>query len=278
MTEEFAANGFWIHRGALGGALLRELQAWADTWLEAQPTEHFKRFRHHGSMLPLDYRDPLPQRLISHASTLRALRELGYQDPRWLSGYLISKPPRSPGLWWHQDWWAWDEPASFASDPPQLFVMYYLTDVDERNGCLRVIPGSHRRAHPLHRELPDAHGMEIGRPERASSAHQVREDEVSVGVRAGDAVVGDVRLLHATHPNASDARRSCITVWYLPTYAQLAPPLQAYVQAHPSQPPADWWKDPDSVPQCLRRLLPIYEGDAEPALYNRTPPVEWPLD
>ena len=42
-----------------------------------------------------------------------------------------------------------DEPRAYSDLPPQLFAMFYLTDTSPRNGCLRVIPGSHRKRHRL---------------------------------------------------------------------------------------------------------------------------------
>ncbi|MEC8595240.1 MAG: phytanoyl-CoA dioxygenase family protein [SAR324 cluster bacterium] len=56
----------------------------------------------------------------------------------------ISKPPKSPALFWHQDWWDWNEPSSFTYQMAQVFVMIYLKDTTPQNGCLRVIPGSNK--------------------------------------------------------------------------------------------------------------------------------------
>jgi hypothetical protein len=265
-------EGFCVIPQLLDPPMLAALRAATDAELEAQPAEHFERFRHHGSMLAVDWRDRLMQRLITWPATLRALAELGFGDPKWLSGYVISKPPRSPALWWHQDWWAWREPDSFAPDPPQLFVMFYLRDVSEQDGCLRVIPGSHRRAHSLHERLPEAHGTEIADSDVALAQH---EDEVSVPVRAGDAVIGDVRLLHATHANESDDRRTLLTLWYLPTFERLGEPLKAYLMQHPSLPGVGWWKRSDGIPRPLRERLPVYDGSAPPAQYCRQPPPQW---
>ena len=68
---------------------------------------------------------------------------MGYNNPKWSSGYIIRKESNSAPLYWHNDWWAWDDPISFAKEPPMIFVMFYLTNTNKTNGCLRVIPGSH---------------------------------------------------------------------------------------------------------------------------------------
>jgi Phytanoyl-CoA dioxygenase (PhyH) len=269
-------DGFAVLSDVLDDSMVQALRKLSDAELERQSREHFEQFRFHGSMLPLDLSDATARALIVWPAMLRALERFGFSDPKWLSGYIISKPPNAPPLWWHQDWWAWDEPASFASTPPQLFVMYYLADVGPDNGCLRVIPGSHRVSHPLHAELPEAHSETIGQAELTGPAHRLHPDEVCVRARAGDAVVGDVRLLHATHSNASRHRRTCLTLWYLPDFAALPESVKAYVVQHPALPPAGWWHAPQAVPAELRARLPTYDGTAEPASYNRTPPAQWP--
>jgi hypothetical protein len=45
---------------------------------------------------------------------------------------------------------------------------------------------------------------------------------------------------------------------------------------HPSLPTVGWWNNTDTVARELRNLLPIYDGNAEPANYNRVPPERWP--
>jgi hypothetical protein len=276
---QLLCDGFVVLPQLLDSRLVADLQDHSDALLareQREQREHFERFRYHGSMLPLDWREELTAKLVAWPATIQALGELGFSGPRWLSGYVISKPPGSPALWWHQDWWAWREPESFSPTPPQLFVMYYLRDVEPEDGCLRVIPGSHRKRHRLHDVLPEAHGVDLNDSDAAAAAQTTQPDEVPVPVRAGDAVIGDVRLLHATYANDSARRRTCLTLWYLPTYGALSESLQAYVVDHPFLPPKGWWDRPaDEFPSPLRDLLPAYDGDAEPARYERTPPPDF---
>ena len=44
---------------------------------------------------------------------------------------------------------------------------------------------------------------------------------VDVPMKAGSLLLGDSRLLHSTHPNDSDGRRTCITLWYLSRFESL---------------------------------------------------------
>ena len=100
--------------------------------------------------------------------------------------------------------------------------MYYLTDTTSENGCLRVLPGTHRKEHPLHAQLGLAHSDDVrsGDTEEeaqarvaASPAHAPQPDEVHVPVKAGDVVIGDARVLHGAVANTTDEPRALLTLW-----------------------------------------------------------------
>jgi hypothetical protein len=278
VDPQFLEDGYTVIHDALACELLDELREYTTRRLEAEGGEHFDTFRYHGSMLPLDpIADEPVQRLVANSGTLDRLHELGFDAPKWLSAYLISKPPHSPSLWWHQDWWAWDSAVSWEQWPAQMFVMYYLRDVGPEDGALRVIPGSHRHRHALHDTLPPAHSEAINEASEEGPTHAVQPGEVTVEVQAGDAVIGDCRILHATHPNRSGLRRTCLTVWYLPLFSRLPEEVKSYVVDHPALPPRGWWgEEQELVPATLRSLLPTYDGSARPTSYERQPPSRWP--
>ena len=69
--------------------------------------------------------------------------------------------------------------------------MYYLIDTNRNNGCLRAIPGSHRKRHRLHDLLPQR-AEEIRDVDESHPALQLDPDEVDVPVKAGDLVASFV--------------------------------------------------------------------------------------
>ena len=78
---------------------------------------------------------------------------------------------------------------SYSSKISQVFVMIYLTTTTEANGCLRVIPGSHRVRHPLH-EQPPAHAealASVSSPQDPIYADAPGQE--AVPVEAGDVVI-----------------------------------------------------------------------------------------
>ena len=86
------------------------------------------------------------------------------------------------------------------------------------------MPGSHLNHHPLHDILPNAHEPEVQSLENLDSpifSGENVEGAINVPMKAGDLLLGDSRILHGTHPNDSDERRTCITIWYLSRFAEL---------------------------------------------------------
>ena len=264
--EQLIRDGFCVFEQVLDAdtvAGLNEMSEW--TLAQVDPS-HFADNRARGSIIPYwTYPHPAFTQLLGHAGALAVFASLGFDRPKVWSGFVISKPPHSPPLHWHQDGLLWGHPISYTDQPQQFFLMYYLVDTSRDNGCLRLVPGSHRKRHPLHDQDPRATrdhdvilDVVLDHP-----AFQHAEGEIDVPVRAGDVVVGDARLLHSAHGNGSDRRRTVLTIWYWPAYDDLPGAVQAYVVDHIARSPewCDWVEHTQSI---TRPLIPVYRGDAEP--------------
>ncbi|HET6384820.1 MAG TPA: phytanoyl-CoA dioxygenase family protein [Armatimonadota bacterium] len=269
LREQLLTDGFCLFPRVLDPAMIEELTGVTDQLLAQQTPEEREQVRYQGSSIFIAYQHPVFARLFTRPEALNALDTLGFPDPKWASAFLLSKPPHAPPLYWHQDWWAWDDPVSAAVIPPQVFLMYYLTDTTPANGCLRVIPGTHRRRIPLHDQLPAAHEPAAQAAGLDSSLFTRHPDEVDIPAQAGDLVIGDARLLHAAHANQTDTRRTCLTLWYLPDYAELPDSIKAYAGRKKPLAPPDWWEP--EVGKPVERLIPWYSGSAAPAAWNRAP-------
>ncbi|MFD8417671.1 phytanoyl-CoA dioxygenase family protein [Streptomyces sp. NPDC059650] len=234
--RRFFEDGYFVVRGGLGDGLVADIAHNVRLLLTEEDSLHRRAFPYQGSMIPASIINEPWSRLISSDAILASLRQIGSSDIKWLSGYLISKPPHSPRLWWHQDWWAWNTELSYADMPAQISVLMYPAGSTEQNGCLRVIPGSHRKRHALHDVLPPAHTDEINRLSVSHPAFEVQPDEVTIPLAPNDFVVCDVRLLHATLANLTDAERPGIVLWYLPNYSQLPGDFQTHYAQNQCQP------------------------------------------
>ena len=263
--SQLIEDGFCLLEGVLDSANLEELRAFTDRKTDEMSADDVRAQKSTGSMLPV-LNHEFFARLVAYRPALDALEKLGFYDTKFSSGYVISKPPGSPRLFWHFDWAGWTHPFSFEKQPTQIFLMYYLVDTNRENGCLRVIPRSHIEFNPLHSELAPAHTPEM-RAARDMSLpdFQIRPDEVDVPVKAGDLVIGDSRILHATHANESDQRRTVITLWYHPDFRDLPEPIQGYI-GRPRKDLGEWCPE---IADELRALQPIYEGDGEPLEFRR---------
>ena len=263
-------QGFCVVPGLLPADLLARLGVVTDRMLDALSEEQKQRSGGQGSIVAMEHQDPVFSKLIGLPQTLHALRALGFSRPRYWSGFVIAKEPRSGPLYWHQDWPFWDDPVSTDPLPHQMFLMWYLVDTRPENGCLRVLPRSHRLRRDVHDAIGTGHDDTVRHEDPSTSpAYRRHPDEVDVPVRAGDLVVGDARLLHAAHGNTTARRRTVITMWYLPRYDELSEPLQAAFQERLyAAPPPDLAAD---ELDRIRHLLPDYTGNATPAAWNRIP-------
>ena len=267
--DRLIADGYCVVEDVLKEDMLTRLRTVTDTLLDMQTEAQQAAHRSSGSMLSV-YTHSLFAELVAYPRALQTLEALGFLRPKWSAGYVISKPPQTPPLFWHQDWWGWNDPCSYTALPQQVFLMYYLVDTTPHNGCLRVLKGSHRKRHPLHDILPNAHGEALQRVENPDHpAFQQFPGEIDIPVKAGDLVIGDSRLLHASHSNQSGQRRTVITLWYHPFFALLPAAMQAHISRLRQKlnwTEADW--------ERISELVPVYEGDAEPLKWNRTPGPE----
>ena len=210
--KQLLQNGYVNFQKLLTLDFIDELRLKAEAVLYRTSQQHRDRFKSNGSLCNLA---ELPEfaSLIASQDIQIALKQTGGEDIRWTSGYLISKPPGGAPLFWHQDWWGWDSPMSYETQPMQLFVMIYLTDTRIENGCLRVIPGSHRTDHRLH-SLPAAHTKDIAtKVDEDNEIYASHPDEVALQVQRGDVLVGDSRLLHSAYANNSSEERPLMTLW-----------------------------------------------------------------
>lgn len=259
-------EGFCIIPNVLSAEFVQELREVTDGLIAQMTAEDARVQRSTGSMIPV-VKDQRLARLIAHPKALDEIKALGFDDVKFQSGYIISKPPKSPRLFWHFDWGFWDHPMSYDKFPAQLFLMYYLTDTTRENGCLRVIPRSHLEENPLRTELANAHSAQLTEAKDLTRVEfKLRPDEVEVKVKAGDLVVGDSRILHAAHANESGNRRTVITLWFHPNFTELPEGMRAAFVKRCDPLPADWTVESRRL---YESVLIRYDGTEAPTPFSR---------
>jgi hypothetical protein len=268
----FAETGYAVIPSFVAADEIAALRTEVDAVFAAP--SHVGMSRPGNDLLPLRWSDSPVARLLGSRRRIGLLGDVfAPRDLRWLSAYVTSKQPFSPALWWHQDWWCWDHPVSFEAPAPQVAVLCYLTHTSAQTGALRVIPGSHRAALPLHRALPEPHSHAASALPEDHPAMSDHAGQVTLALSAGDAVVIDYRLLHGTHANTSAQRRDCILLSFVPAWRELPREIRAHMFAHPALPGAD--ERAASACCGYAELLPRFDGVAASLPVNRLPPADF---
>lgn len=120
---------------------------------------------------------------------------------------LFSKPARHGGVVaWHQDYsyWTWTVPMA------HLTCWIGLDDVDETNGCLHYIPGSHRWG--LVEKTALAGDMEAVRERLAPEQRADFDRKVPVTLRRGEASFHHPLLMHGSYANRSERPRRATVI------------------------------------------------------------------
>ncbi|MDQ8731743.1 phytanoyl-CoA dioxygenase family protein [Bradyrhizobium sp. LHD-71] len=267
---QFESEGWALLPRFLDASGLAELAPAVDRVLALQRPSCMQRPGN--DLVPLRWNDEIVASVLGAEHLIAAIRDLlRTRQLAWISGYVSTKEPHSPALWWHQDWWCWDHPVSYTRPASQIALLCYLGETDEMSGALRLLPGSHHRSVPLHATLPEAHG---GDANALSSAHPALNDDpgqVTVNVRAGDVVIIDYRLLHGTHPNAKPLRRDCILLSFVPDWGRLPDDIKAHLAMHPALPTDAERQRSDA--SSYGGLLPDYGGTPASLAVNRMAPA-----
>ena len=271
--RRLARRGYAVLRGFLNPAEVEAARAGAAGLTPATAAPACAR--PHNLLFPLRFDDRLVDLFLGDAARRDRIGGVtAASDLRFISAYLSVKEPGSGALWWHQDWWCWDHPVTYHRPAPQVAVLCALHDTDRRHGGLRVLPGSHARSVPLHALLPDGHADDRHADDHSHPVVRDHPDQVTVALRAGDAVVLDYRLLHGTHPHGGEARRDCVLLTFTPAWAALPRDIRGHLIRHPAL-PADG--DAPSTVSWAGTLLPAFDGFRRDLPLSRDAPASFLL-
>ncbi|QEH38553.1 Phytanoyl-CoA dioxygenase (PhyH) [Aquisphaera giovannonii] len=146
--------------------------------------------------------------LVTHPPILDAVEDLLGPDILVHSASAFAKRPGSPEfVSWHQDGYNWE------LDVPRLASAWVaLTDSTPENGCLRVVPGSHRRSRLDHLARHHEHNM-LGSGLQVAD-EVVESQAVDVALRAGEMSFHHVDIVHGSGPNRSRGPRIGFAIRY----------------------------------------------------------------
>ena len=263
------------------GAYQRDgIQFPVDVMTEAEAARLLERFQSaeavHGGRLPARINQkphllhPWMNDLIRHPRILDAVEDVLGPDLLCWGAQFFAKNARDPSyVSWHQDGTYWG-----LSSPDVVTAWVALTPSVPENGCMQVVPGTHRAQVEHVDTFADANLLSRGQEIRV----QVRPEEVvPVVLRPGQMSLHHVLIFHGSEPNHADYRRVGFAIRYIPTHVrQINAPRESatlvrgvdrydYFDLEPA-PEADM--HPDAVARHAaivdRQLKILYAGAAKP--------------
>jgi phytanoyl-CoA hydroxylase len=165
---------------------------------------------------------PEYRELLDHPTITSAVRDLmGVERVRLWHDQIISKPPGDNAKFaFHHDFYFWP------LDRPRMITCWLaLDDATVDNGCMHVIPGSHRdpRFQPTDADLSeDIHlaPAPLGPGEPGSLYQEVRtwdrEHATPVELKAGECMFHHCLNYHFTPRNVTDRQRRAFVLIFMP--------------------------------------------------------------
>jgi phytanoyl-CoA hydroxylase len=194
-------------------------------------------------MLPRSYWPPLRGNVYERRAAAVAAQLCG---PDMVLDYdqLVAKPPRRADavFHWHQDLAYWP----LTADTRTASFWLALDEVDEDNGCVRFVDGSHResalRPHaPLHGDREVNHTLVAGMDPARDRPRPAR-------LHRGDATVHHERTLHGSGGNTSDRWRRGWVIAFRAASAVAEERTLGFTHSH------------NDAPEVLKRVAALRPG------------------
>lgn len=135
---------------------------------------------------------------------------IGSDFALWNSSFFAKPAKVGTRTPWHQDGEYWPiEPLATCT------VWIALDASTTENGCLRVIPGSHKSRKLAKHNRSDAANIALNL--ELDAAEFDESDAVDIVLQPGEISIHDVYLYHGSEPNLSDHSRRGMTLRYMPT-------------------------------------------------------------
>jgi phytanoyl-CoA hydroxylase len=225
MNEQYEEEGFFLARGVFDAAevqemrdgiarILERVEATGNdrdhTWAGVDPSLKLKGFH------DLQYHDAVFTRMVAHPRLIEVLTDLIGPNVQLHHSKMLVKPPEEGAPFpMHQDY-----PYFPHERHSVLAASIHLDDTDEENGCLHVIPGSHK----------------LGPLEAVGEAHTVDyplESGTPCPAGAGDVLFFNYLTIHGSGVNRSTRTRRNVLFQYRDPAD--APVLREGVEEH-----VDW--------------------------------------
>ena len=167
------------------------------------------------------FRDPrLLEFLLSDEALDLVEPFIGPNIALWSSHFISKDPYTGRATPWHEDSAFWQ--GRLSSYDKIVTIWLALDPTDRENGCMRVIPGTHRNG------FSEYEAVDAARHTFDRQAKKVDESQaVYFELAAGECSLHDSRIMHGASANTSPRRRCGYTMRYFATDAKVDPERNA---------------------------------------------------
>lgn len=218
VMEQYERDGYVIFRDVIDARLIAEVSDHV-AWLQQRHPDRAGEELSHELLA----KDPFWVRLVSDGRLLDVAQGFVGPDIALFASHYIAKPPFSgKAVLWHQDGAYWP------LDPMSVVTLWLSVDQSApENGCVRVIPGSHKEELHELRTREDVESV-LG----SESAVDVDESRaVDLILAPGDVEVHHPNIMHGSNANTSPKRRCGLTIRYIPTSTKILGDEQPFASA-----------------------------------------------
>ncbi len=128
----------------------------------------------------------------------------------WTTNFFIKEANTGAFVSWHQDSTYWG-----LSAPDVVTAWVALTDSNESNGAMAVMPATHLMDQVPHRDTFSDNNLLTRGQEVAVDVDESKA--VRLDLKPGEMSLHHVRLIHGSPPNLSNGRRIGFAIRYIPT-------------------------------------------------------------
>jgi ectoine hydroxylase-related dioxygenase (phytanoyl-CoA dioxygenase family) len=197
--------------------------------------------------------------MVSHPKVLDAVESiLGPNLLVWESAWFVKLAKDKSFISWHQDGTYW------SLDPPNVVTAWVaLSESTPENGCLRVVPGTHK---PPFLPQIDTYAKDNALSRGQEIAVEVDEAQaVNLALRPGEMSLHHVAIVHGSAANNSDGPRIGLAIRYItPEVVQKAAERQLVLLVRGKDdyghfdlidPPKEGVERPEVQAEILRRVF-----------------------
>ncbi|MDE0300179.1 MAG: phytanoyl-CoA dioxygenase family protein [Candidatus Poribacteria bacterium] len=211
-SEAYERDGAFIVRDVLDLEFLEELNRHIDWLIERNPDLATETLGHW-----MVAQDPFWVRFVSDHRLLDVAESLvGPNIAFFAADYIAKKPRTGQALLWHQDANYWP------LEPMEVVTIWFaVSESNRENGCVKVIPGSHRLG--LLEHFAETRIVNVLSSEVDLSGIDESKAEY-VELNPGDISVHHPHTIHGSEANISDRWRRGGSIQYLPTTTHVTKP------------------------------------------------------